>query len=495
MAMGSPSDGNLPDVKRWSSIVFKQLHWSVCIVELGVEVNTTGLLFKTILLVIVPLGFCDHPVIAQSAADRGYVYLTEKPYVPPDFDDQAFDEVWKVWPEPLRSKAANASREQRREMAFQRYGLTRRPNDSSHKPLQYVVDQDGNWSINCLACHGGTVRGKVWPGRPNVNFALELLTHEIRATKIRLGKQLAHMDIGSLFMPLGETRGTSNAVMFGVALMAYRDAKLNILPDRLPPRMTHHDMDAPPWWHFKKKPMLYIDGFAQKGARALMQFMLVKENGPEQFHEWESDFQDVFRYIESLEPPTYPFSVHREQAVRGKAIFNQQCAECHGTYGKREIYPNRMVPIDELGTDPVRLRALSVKNREAYSRSWFAHYGRHEVIADPVGYVAPPLDGIWASAPYFHNGSVPTLWHVMHPKQRPVVWKRAEDTRADDYDQQRVGLRIQVLGEVPKGLDFHVARREYFDTRRHGKSAAGHDFPGELSESEKAAVLEYLKTL
>jgi hypothetical protein len=38
-------------------------------------------------------------------------------------------------------------------------------------------------------------------------------------------------------------------------------------------------------------------------------------------------------------------------------------------------------------------------------------------------------------------------------------------------------------------------RRTYFDTRQPGKSAAGHDFPDVLTEAEKAAVLEYLKTL
>ena len=42
-------------------------------------------------------------------------------------------------------------------------------------------------------------------------------------------------------MPLGTTRGTSNAVMFGVALMARRDADLNVLPPGFPPAMVHHD--------------------------------------------------------------------------------------------------------------------------------------------------------------------------------------------------------------------------------------------------------------
>src|SRR5690606_32041677 len=132
------------------------------------------------------------------------------------------------------------------------------------------------------------------PGAPNSDFALQTLTADIRRTKLSLGKPLSHMDVGSLVMPLGGSRGTTNAVMFGVALLAFRDAQLNLLPVRLPPRMQHHDMDAPAWWHFRKKQRIYIDGFAPKAHRPLMQFMLVEQNGPEQFGQWEADFRDIF---------------------------------------------------------------------------------------------------------------------------------------------------------------------------------------------------------
>src|SRR5437764_3362310 len=89
-----------------------------------------------------------------SAEDRGYWFLTQKAYLPPDFSAEIFDNVWKKWPEPLRSEAEKASPEARRKMAFSRYGLTPRPEDPA-KPLQYVVDPAGNWTMNCFACHGG----------------------------------------------------------------------------------------------------------------------------------------------------------------------------------------------------------------------------------------------------------------------------------------------------------------------------------------------------
>jgi hypothetical protein len=113
------------------------------------------------------------------------------------------------------------------------------------------------------------------------------------------------------------------------------------------------------------------------------------------------------------------------------------------------------------------------------------------VNVDPGGYVAPPLDGLWASAPYLHNGSVPTLWHLLHPDKRPVVWRRT----CAEFDAERVGLDVETWDELPTAIESADERREYFDTRHYGKSAAGHDFPAKLSEPQRAALLEYLKTL
>lgn len=425
-----------------------------------------------------------------TAAERGYRFLTQKAYLPPDFDQDTFEQVWKVWPKDLKAAAEKASPDKRREMAFSRYGLTGRPEDPT-KPLQYVVDEGGNWTMNCFSCHGGKILGKSKPGLPNSHFALETLTADIRKTKLLTRKPMTRMDVGSMVVPLGKTNGTTNAVMFGVALMSYRDAELNFYPDRAPPKMIHHDMDAPAWWQFKKKKHIYIDAFAEKGHRALMQFMLVQENGPEEFKEWESDYQDVYAFIESIEPPKYPFEVNAELASVGKSVFNDNCSHCHGTYGEDASYPNKVVPLEEIGTDKVRLGALSKSDRAAYDKSWFGHFGEHETRTTPDGYIAPPLDGVWASAPYFHNGSVPTLAHVLDSTSRPVIWKRSEN----EFDQKRVGLQVEEFTKLPSSLRRADQIRQYFNTQRFGKSSAGHTFPDDLTSEEKNAVLEYLKTL
>ncbi|WP_145098095.1 c-type cytochrome [Anatilimnocola aggregata] len=429
----------------------------------------------------------------ETAAERGYRWLTQKSYLPADFTQDVFDEAWTEWPEPLRTQAKNATPEERRKLAFSRYGLTPRPDDPT-RPLQYVVDEKGVWTMNCFACHGGQVEGKVIPGLPNSRFALQTLTDDTRAYKLTHTRPLGRMDLGSLFVPLGTSDGTTNAVMFGVALMNFRDADLNVHKNRPPPKMTHHDMDAPPWWHFRKKEFLYADAFAGKGHRGLMQFMMVPQNGPTKFHEWEADFQDVFAYISSLAAPPYPHAIDQPLADQGRVAFNRVCAECHGTYARHkdetDTWPAKVIPLDELKTDPVRLQALSPAQRAAYGTSWFTDYGKVPNINEPKGYVAQPLDGIWATAPYLHNGSVPTLWHMLHPAQRPVVWKRTET----GYDQKRVGLEVEMLDAVPADLN-SAEQRQHFNTRGFGKSAAGHDYPDALSEDEKTAVLEYLKTL
>jgi mono/diheme cytochrome c family protein len=439
-----------------------------------------------------PAGFAPSAV-------RGYRALVEKAYLPPDFDQETFDAAWKHWPEPLRSTAEKATAEERRRMALERYGLTPRPDDTT-KPLQYVVDKAGNWTMNCFACHGGQVPDgqggvTVWPGAPNSRFALQTLTEETRLAKVDLIKPLSRMDLGSAFVPLGSTNGTTNAVMFGVVLMAFRDANLSVRSDRPVPPMTHHDMDAPPWWHFQRKKMIYIDGFAEKGHRGLMQFMLVKSNGPEKFRSWELEFRDVFAYISSIQPPKYPYPIDAALAERGRTAFNRVCSDCHGTYpssgGSGGSYPEKLIPIAEIGTDRVRLDALSPAHRDSYGQSWFADFGRKANLNDPGGYVAPPLDGIWASSPYFHNGSVPTLWHVLHPAERPIVWKRS----ANDFDSARVGWKTESFDKLPPHITDGWQKRDYFDTRSFGKSSAGHDFPDALTEDEKRAVLEYLKTL
>ncbi|MCC9604902.1 cytochrome c [Blastopirellula sp. JC732] len=437
------------------------------------------------------LFLCGSSLSLAGDPEKGYHVIVDKPLISPYWDQETFDNTWRVWPKDLKELAEKASPEERKRMAYDRYGLTPRP-DNPNKPLQYVVGDDGLWTPNCFTCHGGEVAGQVIPGAPNHRYAMQTLADDIRYAKMLMGKRLLKSDYGSAVVPLGGTNGTTNAVMFGVILMAFRDADLNVhsSADFMPTK--HHDMDAPAWWNFAAKDYIYCDAFAPKGVKGLMQFALARENGPEKFRGWQEDFENVYAYLESIKAPKYPYEVDKSLAEQGRIAFEKTCARCHGKYGPEEKYPSIVVDIEELGTDPVRYEALSPADRKLYGDSWFNEYNQGaKTVDDPAGYVAPHLAGVWASPPYFHNGSVPTLWHVLNPSERPTVWHRT----SGQLDQQRVGLTVKEFARMPPEVTRRDERRNYFDTRNYGKSAAGHDYPDELTPEEKRAVLEYLKTL
>lgn len=440
------------------------------------------------------------PTIASSSEplepspEKGYELLLSKPYLPSEYDEELFAQLWKVWPEDLRNRAAKATAAERRRMAFERYGFVERPghdpDDPTGPPLSHVVDEAGGWVSNCFFCHAGKVAGRVIPGAPNTHIAMKTLADDLKWTRLLSGGGITAADVGKMAFPLGGTDGTTNAVGFGVAFGAMRNPDMTVKPYRRL-EFEHHDMDAPPWWNVSKKQKLYADGYAPKTHRMLMTFVLDPSTGPEQLDEWEDDFRHIEAYIESLEPPEYPWEIDDSLAATGRVVFEANCSTCHGTYGEGGRYPQKTVPLDVVGTDPVRLRALTPEHRGWQAENWISRFGKDPVERDPIGYVAPPLDGIWASAPYLHNGSIPTLWHLLHPDERPVVWRRTEN----GYDRERVGLEAKTYEAEPDAIRDAATRREFFDTRLPGKNAAGHDFPAALDADEKRAVLEYLKSL
>lgn len=442
------------------------------------------------------LGVTGGPQIAaadDAPAASGLHVIRTRPFVPADFDEQVLNALWTIWPEPQRSEAQQASPAERRQLIFSYYGLMPTPAEVPGElpALGYTSNGQGGWVMNCLSCHGGKVNGEVIPGLPNSHLALQTLTEDVRLIKLQQQKKLSHLDLASLKVPLSATDGTTNAVIFGVILGALRDPDMQVNLNQAVPKLLHHDVDPPPFWNVRKKTSLYADGFAPKSHRPLMQFMLLPSNSRETVYSWEDDFRAIEQWIESVPVPRYRWEIDAELAATGKQVFDTHCARCHGTYGPEGKYTQQIVAWDEVRTDRARLDSLTPEHREWMRQGWMSRYGQDPVVVDPQGYVAPPLDGIWASAPYFHNGSVPTLWHVLHPEQRPVVWKRTED----GYDRERVGLEVETGTSVPESAKTPAQRRRYFDTRLPGKSATGHEFPNALSPTEKQAVLEYLKSL
>lgn len=100
----------------------------------------------------------------------------------------------------------------------------------------------------------------------------------------------------------------------------------------------------------------------------------------------------------------------------------------------------------------------------------------------PLVYRARPLDGIWATGPFLHNGSVPTLYDLLLPEsKRPKTFAVGNP----EFDPAKVGPVTTPNSET-----------QIFDTRRKGNSNKGHDYgTSRLTESQRLELLEYLKSL
>ncbi|MBX3411491.1 MAG: hypothetical protein KF708_02145 [Pirellulales bacterium] len=427
-------------------------------------------------------------------AKKGYELMLGEPMAATIMKVADIDRLWTVWEDEEKAKAETADPAERRKMTFERYGWAKRPgDDETNIPLDYTEDGRGNLVTNCFSCHGGKVAGVTIPGVGNTHVDLTTLSTDLarlRAADAGRDPSRVKESMAPFQTPLNFHRGVTNAVIFAPVFAGLRDPKLGAQFTKHPEMLLHHDMNPPPWWNFKKKTRIYADAFAPKTPRQLMPFAMSPLFSDEKFRSFEPNFVHIYQYIEELPSPKYPFTVDADLAERGRVLFNQTCADCHGTYGPDGEFPNKVIPLDVVETDSRRFNAIYKERREAANAGWLQYNGEHPVDVESKGYLAQPLDGIWASAPYFHNASVPTLWDVMNPAQRPAVWKRSED----GYDQSKVGLEVERLDAVPEGLS-NRQRRMYYDTNHVGNSAAGHTFPDVLDEQEKLAVIEYLKTL
>ena len=181
-------------------------------------------------------------------------------------------------------------------------------------------------------------------------------------------------------------------------------------------------------------------------------------------------------------PPRYPFPIDMTLAAQGRPIYQKTCASCHDPSGE---HFGTVTPQDKVGTDPERMLAFDKPmaarmNTIGAGYPWAFHRFR-----STNGYANHSLEGIWLRAPYLHNGSVPTLDDLMKPvAQRPVTFYAGNDV----YDQKRVGF----VSDAPSsGGRVSIE----FDTRLKGNSNAGHVYGNGLSDDERRALLEYLKTL
>lgn len=426
---------------------------------------------------------------AEPSAERGRQALLTRAFNIPLWKAEAYDSAWRNWGTGLEKPPKDYAR------AFmERYGLHPAPYKNGRYPMglrpgTFLFKQ--GLASDCLMCHGGSIAGKSHVGLGNASLDIQAVFEDLNKASGRAA---------ATPFTFSNARGTSEAGSMAVFLLSFRepDLRLRLKPLELDLR---DDMceDVPAWWLLKKKKTMYHTGATDaRSVRSLMQFMLIPANSRQVFEKEEPTFRDIQAYLLSLEAPKYPFPIDHELAARGSVLFNKTCARCHGTYGEKWTYPNKIVPLEVIGTDSKRLEGVSQKFGDYYNKTWFGAekdlvHG-YQISATP-GYQAPPLDGIWATAPYLHNGSVPTVYDVLNSKTRPRIFTRSFHTGTEDYDAAKLGWKVQLLDQGPDPRLPAHERRKVYDTTQPGRSNGGHTFGDPLSDDERRAVIEYLKTL
>ncbi len=282
------------------------------------------------------------------------------------------------------------------------------------------------------------------------------------------------------------------------------------------------------WWNLKYKNRWLSDGSVVSGNPIYTNFLWNEIGRGTDLHELERWLDGNHKTIEELttavfatEAPKFTdfFPANRidiERAKRGETLFVANCANCHGTYVKKwsakdseslpllerlkttDVRYFEETPVEDVGTDPLRWRGM--KSLETGLNPLAISKKNGIFIRTQHGYVPPPLVGIWARFPYFHNNSAPSLCAVLtQAADRPVTyWAGESQDRQRDFDSACIGY--------PTGDNVPSAWRKksgrLYDTRKVGMSRTGHDEGIFLkggreiyTPAQKLDLIEFLKTL
>ncbi len=385
------------------------------------------------------------------------------------------------------------------------YGMA--PSARSDEPLR--------WTVNCLVCHTAQIDGVAYLGAGTKTFddlwlgeALKTLTSERwrsalprdpgdRALAVEANRILTshhHDKIDSL------TRARSTA-------FAASHVELFMRPNGAMPAVEdvgRGDTKTPPLWHTAAKMSSgrwYADGSFHGPFPLMASSMELEKDRPfdalvkSVIPTIKEEFESVIRH---LRPPPYPYEIDATLAARGKELFYSQevgCARCHGVYDGRGNVDWPGVHKD-VGTDRSRLDVVSDKFIDAFEHSPLAAEGS---LIKSGGYAATPLTGVWANYPYLHNGSVPTLYHLLGPvSERPAIF---HVMAAGRFDRTRVGQVLYLDPANGRLGDAELIRRfgsdrDWFNVARPGAGNGGHNvWPRIATDDNRRALIEYLKTL
>jgi hypothetical protein len=383
-----------------------------------------------------------------------------------------------------------------------------REGDNKDMPYDYTVVSAPNGervvAPNCMQCHAQVFEGKLIMGLGNstIDFSqnakmdpknaatAERILKNVDPKKYEAAEPFLRVVKGIGGQLHTEVRGVNAADRLAALLASHRDPKTFRWSDEplLPVSKNVVPTDVPAWWMLKKKNAMFYNGFGRGDfGRFLMASNLLTVNDTAESREVDAHFNDVLAYINSLKAPAYPKSIDKVLSKQGGILFVENCSKCHGSYGSGGKYPNLLIPEYEIQTDSLLYKSnyQSYQFVDWFNNSWFAT-GDHPARLEPFdGYIAPPLDGVWITAPYLHNGSVPDLETLLNSKERPVYWSRDFDN--PQYDYETLGWKYTKRDSAQ--------RATVYNTLLPGYGNGGHLYGDKLTSKERRAIIEYLKTL
>ncbi len=379
-------------------------------------------------------------------------------------------------------------------------------------------------SFNCFACHAGVVNGQVVAGLGN-NHTNQSDPKHARARGDNFGPYAVWRFAAQLADPANEGMVTAKEVTELQSLIESLD---------LPP------VDPMPWWlmKYKTKDYWYADAGIHDAASFSINFTIAHPGMNADHQEHVQTVAKALAFARETQSPPFPEKLDAELVRKGADLFHGRtspaetsgftaCKTCHGTYTKKPSQTDwtqpgswtvaynfshvlRNVKTDEAYNATLqKLKPIAdhINKLEAYfTAQRTPELAPHASVPDKKGYVAPPLVGVWASAPYFHNGSVPTLDTVLNSPLRPEIWARDNRDPAA-YDLDRVGMLYRSLSRsefeasaaAAAGKSFvteaAIDHGAVYDTKGLGHGNAGHTFGDRLTADERRAVIEFLKSL
>ena len=417
-----------------------------------------------------------------------------------------------------------------------------------------IVEREGakGFTFSCAACHSSNLFGKTVLGLTNrfpraneffVNMKPGLSVLDMNVFRLWTGATDGEMELlegartslGRVAAKKPIALGLDTSLAQVALSLNLREADEWATPShwfetfpREDEYLDEYPADSKPavWWNVKYKNRWLSDGSVLSGNPIFTNIIWNEVGRGADLKELEAWLGANPKVIEELttavfasEAPRYTDffpaeSFDLESAKRGEKLFNQSCARCHGQYDKAWSRPNaqELSPAEKLatvlvrppaktfvvdvGTDPHRRKGM--KSLERLNELSISKKNAILIKAQP-GYVPPPLVGIWARWPYFHNNSVPSLCAVLTASsKRPKKYYSGEaNDRERDFDQQCNGYPAP--GKVPASWK---TPEHLYDTKRVGMSNRGHDEGIFLkngkeifSPEEKLSIIRFLQTL